>query len=232
MSLGGSISPSGEVRAVLGRGHTGRSVPVDADYAIARAWSEAGDLAALLAHPSATRFRQELQSVPLLAGPATRFVRGRRDDGRIRSWRDMGPPKNAPSGGRYNLPGEVVLYLCDSQSGVLRELEPLNGAVLFLQDYELDPLIVRIADFAGPQLSEFLKAVFDIAECSNVPGRPGLPDYTFSEVVACLVRQHGFDGMVVPGVRGVPNDQYCNVVVFNPQDWQRWSCRKRAFRSS
>jgi hypothetical protein len=231
--LGGTVTPSGTVGLVVNRGHTGRSTPVGLDYRQAEEWSKVAlELDALPSHPAAERFRAKLRSVSQYVGSTT-FVRGRRDDGSINGWRDMGPPpRGAAQGSRYAAPGIIVLYLCDSTEGVIKELPVPAGRGLFFQDYELATSI-RLADFTDPQLSEFLKAVFDMAENSMVDGRVGPIGYGFSQVVAEIVREAGFEGMIVPGVRGHKDLRYRNVVVFEPGDnWLAWSRREAGFRFS
>ena len=233
-TLSGSVTPTGTIGLVVNRGHTGRSTPVGVDYRLVEEWSKAGSREQLMSHQAANRFRTELNSVATVGGGSVECVRGRLDDGTIASWRDMGPPPpSCAVGGRYAPSGAVVLYLCDSAPAVFRELSPADNGRVFLQEYVLRTDSLRLADFTPARLDEFVKAVFDVAENSSLEGRVGPVGYTFSQVVGDLVRQAGFDGMVVPGVRGAPHFQYRNVVVFESQDrWLRWSRQETGFRSA
>jgi hypothetical protein len=227
--LGGIVTPSGTLGLDVNRGHTGRSTPVGLDYRQAEEWSNAaGDV--LRSHAAAERFRAELQSVSHHVGSMA-FVRGRLDDGSVKSWRDMGPPpRNVAQGGRYAAPDMVVLYLCDSPAAVVMELALPAGVGPFLQDYVVGAS-VRLADFTDARLREFIKAVFDMSENSMVAGRVGPTGYGFSQVVAEIVREAGFEGMIVPGVRGHKEFQYRNVVVFEPgTNWVDWSRKDAGFR--
>jgi hypothetical protein len=63
--------------------------------------------------------------------------------------------------------------------------------------------------------------VFSIAEDCSVQGR-GPDSYIFSQTVAEIVREAGFDGMVIPGTRGASGERYSNVVIFDPLQDERW----------
>ena len=97
----------------------------------------------------------------------------------------------------------------------------------------LRPRDLRLGDLAASDLTEFVKAVFDVAENSAVEGRVGPTTLLFTQVVARIVREAGFDGMVVPGVRGTTDFKYRNVVVFDATNrWAEWSGRDAGFRST
>jgi len=47
-----------------------------------------------------------------------------------------------------------------------------------------------------------------------------------------MVQQAGLEGIVVPGVRGIPGGQYRNIVVFDVNDkWRMWSRQDVGVRS-
>jgi len=166
--LGGTLASVGTLGLVISRGHTGRSSSAGPDYRDAEAWSNTAP-DALRSHPAAERFRTEVQTVSVYLGTRA-FVRGRPRDDSITSWREMGPPpQGVTHGGRYASEGTTVLYLCDSITGVFRELAEAGADGLFLQDYLLPPSI-RLADFTDLHLSEFLQGAFDMAENSMVDG--------------------------------------------------------------
>lgn len=229
--LTGNVEVSGTVDRIIGRSHTGRSIPAGDDYALAQEWCRVVSTDELLSHTAAARFREELASAPAAAGSNLLCVRGRLDDPAITSWQNMGPEDPPEHGGRYNVPGVVALYMCDSNDGVLRELKPRSGTRVFLQDYEIPPDELRLADCSSDVLTNYIEAVFDMAESNSVAGRVGPSEYTFSRVVGQLVREAGFEGMLVPGVRGDLDLQYQNVVIFDKDKrWRTWSRQDGGFR--
>lgn len=231
--LDGKVAPSGEITNVVTRGHTARSVTAGPDYYFAEEWSKCSEGDQMESHPACKMFLTELRSIPAASGIPLQCVRGRlQNDRPIEGWLDMGPP-NQPIASRYNSSDEVALYLADSEKGVLRELRPDRGKILFLQNYRIDPSLYRIADFSAENLSEFVASIFDFTESSNVVNRGfGRSDWSFSQLVGRLVKEAAFDGMIVPGVRGDNNFQYCNVVMFDARDrWKTWNSRDAGFRS-
>ncbi len=222
---------SAEAIAVLTRGHTGRKVTVDIDYRDASKWAEEHRCLLLPYVRGSWRFRRELRSIEALHGDALVAFRGRPDDGTVKGWEQMGPPpSNVASDGRYNRQGRPMLYLCDSEDGVRHEVGT-DGKSLCIQKYKVDLSAILLADLASPKLSNFVRAVFDLAESCKVPGRPGRQDYAFSHTVAKIVEGAGFDGIIVSGVRGNPSQQYRNVVIFRPgQLWRAWSARDAGFK--
>jgi hypothetical protein len=217
-----------EAIAAITRAHTGRVSTGDADGLLADQWSGQGSSLRLRYHRGAKRFRELLKRVALADGSALVCYRGRENDGRVRGWEDMGPPhaRRTRNGGRYNRPWRPVLYLCDSEEGVRREM---SGNLCF-QEYRLPLDQLRIADLASPALHNFLRSAFDLAECAKVPGRAGPDSYRFGQLLASLVSRAGFDGMIVPGVHGDPNLLYRNIVLFRPRGrWKSWSCQDAGF---
>ena len=152
------------------------------------------------------------------------FFRGRGISGGPPSALKMGPPPqdSRPGAGRYNQDGQSVLYLCDSEEGVRRELHAWRvTGVPYVQRFRLPVSELSIADFTDVPPEHFVAAVFSKAEECKVDGR-GPDSYVFSEVVAELVSAH-FDGMRIPGVRGARPVLYGNVVLFRPSpDWPKW----------
>jgi len=205
-------------------GHTGREVRGNAGYALAAEWAKLETRAELLNHPACEEFRRLVSSAPRLSDTALVFFRGRSVTSEPPRVDQMGPPPLGcdPSGGRYNRPGERVLYLSDSEEGLLREFSAwhIEGAP-YVQRYRLPLDRLRIADFTIIPNDHFVAAVFSKAEECNVDGR-GPNSYIFSQLVAELVMAH-FDGMRMPGVRGKRGSWYSNVVVFQPYpNWRDW----------
>lgn len=139
----------------------------------------------------------------------------------LRLWDEL-PPAD------YNRAGTSVLYLSTSEEGV--RLEVRNGR-LCLQRYNIDSSRLRIADFCSEQTPNLLHAAFDLAESACVPGRGGPTNYAFSQFLARRLCRSGFDGFIVPGVRGNRTIRYQNVVVFHPHGrWLDWSAGASGFR--
>ena len=93
-------------------------------------------------------------------------------------------------------------------------------------DSAVQQLRKRSQPAKGPEL---VARGMDNAESCNVLGRPGPNDYSYSQLVADLVRGAGFDGMLVPGVRGT-GGAYRNLVIFEPRCWRDWSRKAEGFR--
>lgn len=205
-------------------GHTGREVRGNEGYALAAEWAKLETRAELLNHPACEEFRRFVPSAPRLSDTALVFFRGRGVTSEPPRVDQMGPPllDCDPSGGRYNRRGERVLYLSDSEEGVLRELSAWHvEGIPWVQRYRLPLDKLHIADFTIIPDDHFVAAVFSKAEECNVDGR-GSNSYIFSQLVAELVMAH-FDGMRIPGVRGNRGSWYSNVVIFQPYpDWRDW----------
>jgi hypothetical protein len=203
--------------------HTGRKVRGTEGYALATEWAQLLDSDELIKHPAAEVFRSLIHNAPCIDFPLVCF-RARGIIGISPYSYQMGPPPvtEGTSGGRYNCPGESVLYLSDSEDGVIREFCALGLPwVPYIQRYRFSPDKLRIADFTNIPPDHFVSQAFSKAEECNVEGR-GLPDYNFSQTLAELVAAN-FDGMRVPGVRGVPGEQYSNIIIFRPfPDWPNW----------
>jgi hypothetical protein len=217
-----------QAEATVQRGHTGRCSTTNELDKLAQLWSENPSDS----HEGAKRFSELLRSLPSIQnGPILGF-RGRRDEKTdIKSWEDMGPPvKGVTKGGRYDASGSTVLYMCSTKEAVALE-KPGNG-ILCIQEYVLPTDKMAILDARARQSSrpEFLDSIFDLAESCCVEGRKGRDDFKFSQLIAQLVASAGFDGFIVPGVRGKRQFWYTNIVIFKPgAAWRDWSKREAGF---
>jgi hypothetical protein len=214
MEAHGTLSISGRATLSAQYGRTGRTITADADYTVARSWAELPD-ERYDTHAAARRFREALPRVPVVAGERV-YVRGRRPRNGAPTALQMGPAPHAQEG-RYNAAGDSVLYLSESEAGVVAELP--GDKPLWLQWFVL-PAEFRIADFSALNAGDFFGQVFWHAELA------GNSDVrftqAFSRFVAGLVSL-SFDGMKVPGVRGGADHRYCNVVVFRAAPrWSDW----------
>jgi hypothetical protein len=233
-SAQGIATALGSVIVTLKEGHTGRTVTAADEYVRAEAWAKQETQEELLSHGGYREFQGLLLGVQILGGPALPCFRGRRELGfnaKAPACGEMGPPP----GGRYD--GPRSLYLCRSDYGVNRELKEREGP-LYIQRYCIPTDQLRLADFVQLEERSFINAVFKFCEDANLLKRANpttlhayYKSYLFSQTVARLVREAGFDGMVVRGVHGenVQDEQgqwcpkhYSNVVVFNPIQWEKW----------
>jgi hypothetical protein len=219
---------AGSLSMVVTRGHTGRRITVDRDFYRAQKLAERSTLA-LRFSPWAWRAVHELHNASVVALSPLVLFRARPDDCSIHGWEEMGPPPvgRAPDG-RYNRAGESVLYLSNSEEGVRLEVPP--GRIC-IQQYVIYAPPLRIADLGSEGVSNLLHAVFDLAERARVQGRSGPATYAFSNYLARSICRCGFDGFMVPGVRGSSSIRYYNFVFFRPVgSWRSWSKGPTGFR--
>ena len=219
---------SDQVGCSLTRGATGRTTNYECtehhlQETLVKKWAEAENKEVLLSHPTADKFGSMITETPVINGTTLVCYRGsyRRPDMLPRPLpHHFGPPPpELTETGRYNIAGEPVLYLCTKNYGVAYEKREDSNPIrdLFCQEYMLDLSVLRLADFADRKLDNFIQIVFDYAESGMGDGNIDKSEYLFSQVVAAIVEQKGFSGMLVPGVRGTPEHRYQNVVIFNPE---------------
>ena len=206
-------SPAG---GILGATYTGRSIDVEGGYPVAKEWLENYETSP---GERPELERQLVQSLGLAAASTydAPFFRGRFFSTTPGSFQDFGPPPpDRASRGRYNAQGVSALYLCSSVIGVIRELAtPPKGCRLWIQRFQILPEL-RMADARELAIDSLAAAVFWLIES----GRDrSLPPPRLGERVGQLIGTE-YDGLIVPGVRGEPNELYWNAVVFRPDD--RW----------
>jgi len=117
---------------------------------------------------------------------------------------------------RYNRDGEAALYLGSSLDGIRSEMKVYAqpGNDFFVATFgSIDPAL-RIADLTDRTLPNAVHHAFDRAERED--------GESAGQRLAGLVRDFGWQGMLVPGVRGSPTNRYCNLVVFSVEDWKNW----------
>jgi hypothetical protein len=201
--------------------NSGRSVSGNEGYALASEWAGLMNRDKILVHPAADEFRLLIPEAPCVSDYSLVCYRGRSITGKQPCAHQMGPPEKT-NGGRYNPPGQSVLYLSDSEEGVLREFQAWKQeGTPYIQRYTLPFDKLRIADFTKIPSDHFVCAVFSFAEECEVEGR-SLKSYLFSQTIAELIADY-FDGMRVPGVRGEPGIWYSNIVIFRPfPGWLYW----------
>ncbi len=207
-------------RATIGASYvgTGRSITADADYTLARNWAES---ASPREHDAVAKFAAAISTARTVEGGSLLCFRGQRRFAAdyAPTALEMGPPPvgRAPAN-RYNEAGHSVLYLCQSEAGLIAE--PINGdGSLWIQRFSLPLDRLLVADFSSLDQDDFLSKVFWFAELAG-NADVGFT-FRFSQLVASIVSQR-FDGMLVPGVRGQKDCHYSNVVLFRPVKWKSW----------
>lgn len=203
-------------RGVLGATYTGRSIDVEGRYPEAKKWVDDYENSQE-EHPQLER--ELLESlVPAVAGTfEVPLFRGRFLNSPSASFQDFGPPPpDRAKRGRYNAEGLPALYLCSSVKGVVRELgSPPAGCKLWIQRFQIRPEL-RMADARELTIDSFAAALFWLIESGRDRStHPPLLGQRVGRLIAAA-----FDGLLVPGVRGEPNELYWNAVVFRPGD--RW----------
>lgn len=220
--------PSGSLSKVVTRGNTGRSIAVDRDFCRAQKLAERSALRLRLS-PWAWFVAHELRNAPVAAMSPLVLYRGRPDEASIHGCEQMGPPPvgRAPES-RYNRAGTSVLYLSNSREGVRLEVPSERVCI---QQYVIHAPPLRIADLVSERASNLLHAAFDLAEKAHAPGWGVPAGFAFSHFLARSICRAGFDGFMVPGVRGSASLRYSNVVLFRPDEmWLSWSTGPTGFQ--
>jgi len=219
----------------LTRGATGRTTNYESpehhrQEVLVKRWAEAENREAFLMHPTAKKFGFIISEIPVINDATLVCYRGcyRRPDMLPHPLpHHFGPPPPEHTyAGRYNIAGKPVLYLCTTKYGVAYEKQEDSNPIkdLFCQEYLLDLAVLRIADFADPNLDNFIQIVFDYTEYGIRDNKINKDEYPFSQAVATIVWEKGFSGMLVPGVRGTPERRYQNIVIFNPEKiWKEFA---------
>lgn len=215
---------------------TGRCLIADEMYGEVSAWASLPTREQLREHEMFARFSDVIAHAPIVTEPVLACFRGRNppfgEPPRVENTptsKEMGPPQpqNKCAGGRYNALGEAVLYLCDCEDGVARELTDQTKA-LWVQAFQILTAGVRIADFHTSSIdqSPLVSKVFWFAELA---GAEGYPSTIFSQIVAEVVSSK-FHGMYISGVHGDLGQHYGNVVIFKPENvWRNWLMPKSPF---
>lgn len=131
----------------------------------------------------------------------------------------FGPPllKNSNQN-RYSKDDEPALYLSGSTDGVKAELYdiPENKVYLYSQKYQLTNASLKMADLSVECYNPIITQAFDRSELEL-----DAEQYWKSQILAKMIKETGFDGMIVPRVRGKGGNRYKNIVLFCPkQGWK------------
>jgi hypothetical protein len=231
VNIGGSMQPTGSLGMVLTSGNTGRAIPIGEGYYEAERWSKLSGVPMMLGDPCALRFLNELARASIVEATELRCVRGRKDPERmLRSWRNLLPPKpEYVKEGRYNTERNPALYACDCKEGVQRELRDPDEGPIAMLEFRIPTAKLRVADMTSANLSEFVHAAMKFAEDCRVEGRSSPMSYDFSQTIAHLVKDAGFDGMRVPGVKGDGGFRYQNIVIWTLTACEEWAQHENGF---
>jgi len=131
-------------------GHTGRTVRGNEGYTLAISWSTKSNDGDLKSHPGHEKFTALIQEAPIVTILPIDWLRGRCPEEAPTEPMQMGPPEHSSNNpyGRYNKVNQAVLYLCESEDGLKRELKNYcsSGNPVYVQRYTI-PDGLRIADF-------------------------------------------------------------------------------------
>jgi hypothetical protein len=203
---------------------TNRHLHCGANHSAVSRWAFEPTREALIAHELCARFEDELDAVLPIDSTEIRCFRGQAlaVNSEPPPLDRLGPPPTeyVVEGGRYNRPGNSVLYLSDTEEGVQRELAEREGEFeIWMLRFLVRTTDLRLADFTHFDPDHFLTAVFWHAERAETEL---YPTFVFSQTVAEIVARR-FDGMIVLGVRGENGFNYRNVVIFRPHAlWRNW----------
>jgi RES domain len=205
-------------RFIFGAPYTGRSIDVEGRYPDAKKWVESYE-ASQEGHLDLERELLESLRLTVIDTFEATLFRGRFLSSPPHPFREFGPPPfDLAKRGRYSAERVPALYLCSSKTGVIRELgAPPEGFKCWIQRFRISAglRMVHARDLATDSLAA---AVLWLIES----GRDRLSDPPkLGQRLGELIGKD-YDGLIVPGVRGEPNELYWNAVVFHPEGrWER-----------
>lgn len=146
-------------------------------------------------------------------------------------------PSPYPDDNRYSKKGENALYLIDKKDFELISKEiNLEKDKLLLQKYKIPIDDIKIADISScnKNINNSILIIFDICETGNISSKIkinkkfkeiGLSEYLFSQKIAGIFKEFGWDGLYIPGVHGSINNHYHNLCIFSPKcnNWENWT---------
>jgi hypothetical protein len=144
----------------------------------------------------------------------------------------IGPSPHS-SEGRYNESGERCLYLIDNDAFLPSEI---NASNIFVQKYSIPLSELHIADLSSTNQSidNSLAIIFQFTERGWTDSglnfedefrAMGKSEYLLSQYVAHVFKNHGWQGLYVPGVHGKSGDTYTNLALFGDciDRWKKWA---------
>lgn len=220
------VKATAEISCTIARAATGRSVsfvtPEEQRIdALAAAWFSQSCEDTFRVHDAAHEFAEAARSAPTATGRITCF-RGRLFTiATVTDSYAFGPPPREVAGhGRYNPKGQAMLYLASTVCGVAAELarHRREGMQLFCQRFSVDLDALKVADLRATENIPIFQICFDYSERERDSAR-----YFKSQILAESIAMAGFNGFLVPGVRGTKENRYHNLVIFEPEaQWRGW----------
>ncbi len=219
-----------QVEADIRRGSTGREIPsAQADLVgEIKSWL-CSDLAVWTNHPLSSKFLKEINTRELQQSSCSSLEAFRMQwvEGTPTCERMGAPEPGQTPAGRYNEKGCPALYLSLEYDGARREIKNFGASpreALWVQKYNLPLKKLSVVDVRVQGDVDWFGTVFDYCETAERANNSSSP-YPCSRRIAALVRQAGYDCMLIPGVRGDRDGRYTNAVVFNfgshrGCDWQ------------
>ncbi len=146
----------------------------------------------------------------------------------------IGPPDN-PKHGRYNVEGEICLYLTDNFNFLFSEI---SAKSVLVQKYRIPINNLKIADLSpnNKALHNSLALAFQMTERGNTSSgydikqeleKRGKNEYLVSQLLASHFKKYNWDGMYIPGVHGATGVHYHNLVLFSlitkNNKWKPWT---------
>lgn len=217
---GGSLTATISARY----GPTGRLVDANGEFARIQSWANEPTKELILNNPAYKLLSESLEStVSVQIESEMILFRGRPfEENEVPKKNEFGPPPiSTEASGRYGIPNETVLYLCESEQGVLLEFLNQSQKKIWCQRFVLPVGTMRVGDFREIDPSSILAQVFWFAELQEESGGQ-CATFLFSQHVSKLCSEY-FDMILVPGVRGHNGYCYHNAIVFRSDSkWPSW----------
>lgn len=147
-------------------------------------------------------------------------------------------PSPDPQDGRYNVVGEKCIYLSDTIDFLYAELshQCYICSSILVQRYDIPVDTLNIADLSSNNkgIHNSLALAFDMAERGRTSSgylfekelkNRGKSEYLISQLLSCLFKKYGWDGLYIPGVHGCDGYHYHNLAIFGEKvdKWKDWA---------
>ena len=142
-------------------------------------------------------------------------------------------PSSKPKNNRYSKEGEIALYLISESKFIAKEL---NLDEWMEQHYKVNLPDIRIADITqmNHELDNSIGLAFHMSErgvtnsgyeIEKELNKRGKSKHLYSQLLARFFKRRGWQGLLMPGVRGDKGANYSNLVLFMPlaQRWDEWT---------